>query len=72
MGGSETDLDLILEYIGGPSRDPNSYQLWACRGAKKGCKKRVNKTKRHCQDCVLPDMTDTIVEVMKRIERGNA
>jgi trimethylamine:corrinoid methyltransferase-like protein len=72
MAAKEADIEFILEYIGGPSRDPNSYQMWACRGAKKGCKKRVKKTKRHCADCVLPDMEDTVGEVMKRLERGDA
>lgn len=72
MPKHEPELDFIMEYVGGPSRDPNSYQLWACRGARKGCTKRVLKTKRHCQDCYLPNMDDTLGEIMRRLERGDA
>lgn len=65
-------LDFILEYIGGPKDAEDSYQLWACRGENKGCKKRQFKTHRHCADCVLPDPKDTVGEVAKRISRGDA
>lgn len=62
----------ILEYIMGPNDDPDSYKLYACRGEKKGCKKRRLKTKRHCADCYLPDEDDTLEEVKNKMMRGNA
>jgi hypothetical protein len=65
------ELELILEWVG-PGKGPDAYQLWACRGERKGCKKRVLKTKRHCADCVLPNLDDTVGEVMKRLKRGDA
>lgn len=64
-------LEMILEYVG-PGKGPEAYQLWACRGIGKGCNRRVKKTKRHCADCFLPDENDTIGEVAKRLQRGDA
>ncbi len=63
-------LTMILEYVG-PGRGPEAYQLWACRGAAKGCRKHELK-KRHCKDCVLPDQNDTLGDVATRLERGDA
>lgn len=67
----EPELEFIMEWVG-PGKGPDAYQMWACRGERKGCKKRVLKTKRHCADCVLPDMEDTLGEIIKRLERGDA
>lgn len=64
-------LTMIPEYVG-PGKGPDAYQLWACRGEKKGCKRHVKKTKRHCPDCFLPDDKETVGEVVKRLERGDA
>ena len=63
-------LTMILEWVG-PGKGPEAYQLWACRGEKKGCRKKQRKMK-HCADCFLPDANDTIGEVEKRINRGDA
>lgn len=68
----EPELRMIMEYRGGPHTDPESYVLYACRGVRKGCKKRVHKLKRHCEDCLLPDPDDTLEQVVKMLERGNA
>lgn len=69
-------MEFILEWVGrsGTAHDnnPENYQLWACRGEKKGCKKRIHKTKRHCADCVLPDENSTLEQVQKMLERGDA
>ena len=61
---------MILEYVG-PGKGPEAYQLWACRGEKKGCDKHKKKNK-HCADCILPAETDTLEEVVKRLGRGDA
>lgn len=63
-------LEMILEYVG-PGKDAAAYQLWACRGKKKGCNKFLRR-KKHCKDCILPDESDTLEEVTKRLERGDA
>ena len=67
---AEPKLTMILEYVG-PGKGPDAYQLWACRGEKKGCKKKQRKNK-HCADCFLPNENATIGEVEKRINRGDA
>lgn len=61
---------MILEYVG-PGKGPDAYQMWACRGEKKGCRKKQRKSK-HCADCFLPDENSTLGEVVDRIERGDA
>lgn len=65
-------LEMILEYVG-PGKGDDAYQLWGCRGAGKGCKRRVKKTKRHCADCLhADDMSETIGDFKNRLDRGNA
>lgn len=64
-------MDFILEWIG-PGKDADDYQLWACRGVKKGCKKRRLKTHRHCENCFLPDESDTLEEIKEKMIRGDA
>lgn len=71
MREPEPELELILEWVG-PGKEPEDYRLYACRGVRKGCKRRVLKTHRHWADCVLPDLDDTIGEIQKRLQRGDA
>lgn len=68
----EADLLFVMEYVGGPKDDPDSFKLWVCRGEKKGCKKRRLKTKRHCADCYLPSEDDTLEEIKTKMMRGDA
>lgn len=70
MAAREPKLEMILEYVG-PGKGPDAYQLWACRGEAKGCRKHQRK-KRHCANCILPDENDTLEEVMTRLKRGDA
>ena len=65
----DEQLTMILEYVG-PGKGPEAYQLWACRGERKGCRKKQLK-KRHCTDCILPELTETLEQVVKRLERGD-
>lgn len=67
----DAELETILEWVG-PGRGPEAYQMWVCRGEKKGCKKRRLKTKRHCSDCFLPDEKQTLDQVIKQRDRGDA
>jgi len=61
---------MILERVG-PGNRPDAFLMWACRGARKGCPKKLKKRK-HCPDCILPDQNDTLGEVLDRINRGDA
>lgn len=70
MGKRAPKLEMILERVG-PGNGPEAFQLWACRGARKGCPKKRKKQK-HCPDCILPDPNDTLGSVVDRIERGDA
>lgn len=69
---ADEEMLFILEYVGGPKDDPDSFKLYACRGEKKGCKKRRLKLHRHCADCFLPSEDDTLEEVKKKLMRGDA
>lgn len=63
-------LDMILE-----KTSAGSYQLWACRGEGKGCKRntfRDKQFKKHCDDCFLCDPKDTIGDVMEKMAKGDA
>jgi hypothetical protein len=62
----------VMEYVGGPRDDPDSFKLWVCRGERKGCKKRRMKTNRHCADCYLPDEDDTLEQIKSKMMRGDA
>lgn len=64
------DLQMILY-----KRRSGQFALAACRGDRKGCAKfrAQKKPTRPCDDCVrCDDMTETLEQVMKRINRGDA
>jgi hypothetical protein len=74
MGGGivsvkKPQIDMILHRDG-----TGKFQLWACRGAGKGCdRNRYRKSKAPCPDCygpLPPEMT--IGEVHDRISKGDA
>lgn len=70
MTAREGDLTLILYRPPGVSK----WEMWACRGAGKGCKR--NKTRKNlkpCEDCFGPLPEDmTLEEVTERLSRGDA
>lgn len=72
MTTKKPQLTAIMEYVG-PGKGPESYKMWFCRGVSKGCKRRVLKAKRHCENCMeADDDAETLEHIAKRLERGNA
>jgi len=66
------DVLFILERIK-PGKTPDCFQMWACRGAGKGCKRNATRAvAKHCDDCILPDENETVENVKKRLDRGDA
>lgn len=54
-------------------RRNGQFKLAACRGENKGCQKMRQKPKKPCEDCVIcEDETETIGQVLDRINRGEA
>jgi len=67
----DPDLKLILERIG-PGNSPDAFRFWACRGARKGCPKKLKK-QRKCPDCVpCDDEQETLGHLVDRLNRGDA
>lgn len=66
-------LQMILERIA-PGGDPDCFQLWACRGEGRGCKRNGHREKKkHCEDCVLAgDPNETLEHLQARLDRGDA
>lgn len=73
MASKAVKLKMIMEKIRkGDPRDPHNYRLWACRGTRRNCDKKVKKQKR-CEDCMLCDDDDeTLAHIQLRLRRGNA
>lgn len=66
------DIKMILERIG-PGADAENFRLWACRGAGRGCKRNLDRRdSKPCDDCVLPDENETLGDLKKRLDRGDA
>lgn len=63
------DLDFIMVR----ARD-DSFQLFACRGAGKGCtRNRFRSTKAPCEDCLpADDPAETVMSFKARLSRGDA
>lgn len=64
------DLQMILY-----KRRNGQHALAACRGTSKGCDKfrAQKKPTRPCEDCVrCDDMSETVEQVLARINRGDA
>jgi hypothetical protein len=66
---SEPKLNMILARDGA-----GAFQLWACRGHGKGCKRNLfRKSTKPCDDCMGPlPPTVTIGEVYRRMQKGDA
>lgn len=66
---AEKKLELILHKNGRGSLD-----LWACRGAGRGCKRNsTRERKKLCDDCFGPlDPKMTIGQVHDRLQKGDA
>ncbi len=66
------DIEFILERIKqGDTVD--CFQMWACRGEGKGCKRNRHREKsKHCEDCILPDENETLENLKARLKRGDA
>ena len=68
---AEAKLQMILEKIQ-EGDEPSCFQLWACRGEGRGCRRNIFRSKKkHCEDCVLARNEETLGELVKRIERVN-
>lgn len=69
---SDSALKMILERIG-PGSGPENFQMWACRGEGRGCKRNTHRNAaKHCEDCFLPDENETLGDLQKRLKRGDA
>lgn len=70
---SAPKLQMILERVG-PGNRPESFRMWACRGAGRGCpRNKFRKSAKHCEDCVpAHDESETLGDLHARIERGDA
>lgn len=69
---SKPDIKMFLERIH-HTDEPSSFQLWACRGEGRGCRRNSFRThKKHCEDCVLARDDETIQQLMTRIQRADA
>ena len=64
-----SDLDLILH-----KNDAGQFEMWACRGEGKGCKRnRFLKRKKPCDDCMGPlDEKLTLQETIDKLGKGDA
>jgi hypothetical protein len=69
---SKPDLKMILERIA-PGAGAHNFMLWACRGEGRGCKRNGYRARSvHCNDCIPCDNNETVGDVQKRLERGDA
>ena len=67
-----SDLDFIMERVK-PGRTADCFQMWACRGAGRGCaRNKYRERKKHCADCVLAHENETLEHLHKRLARGDA
>ncbi len=66
---SDADLKLVMA----PDA-AGDLQLWACRGAGKGCERnRHRKALKPCDDCAGPlPRTMTLAEVKAKLDKGDA
>jgi hypothetical protein len=64
-----TELHTILA-----KDETGQFQLWACRGAGKGCaRNKYRRQQKPCADCFGPlDETMTLGEVVDLLKRGDA
>jgi hypothetical protein len=54
--------------------EAGKFQLWACRGAGKGCERnRYRRAQKPCPDCYGPlDENLTLQQVVDRLKQGDA
>lgn len=72
MGVVTGQLQTILERVK-PGKEPECFVLWACRGEGRGCPRNKHRTRKtHCGDCVLVNDEETLEELVKRLNRGDA
>jgi hypothetical protein len=65
-------LEMIMERVG-PGNKPESFRMWACRGAGRGCQRNKHRNvTRHCDDCVPADDDETLEQLDARMRRGDA
>lgn len=50
------------------TKGPDAFAMWACLGKGKCLEPYPRKRRRHCRDCLPTKKTETIEQVMRRIE----
>lgn len=71
--GRAPDINFIMERVGS-GNDVSDFRLFACRGAGRGCKRNLHRSKaKHCDDCVPADDPNETLQAFKaRMQRGDA
>lgn len=66
-----SDRDMLTFIMEKEANSPQGFVLWGCRGEGKGCKRNsYRNVKKHCENCILADESETIEQFQERLQKG--